>query len=53
MKQHEIVEETEWSKATISRTLSEMTDDEVIVKMPVGRENLILLEDYEGDLPTD
>ena len=53
MKQHEIVEETEWSKATISRTLSEMTDDEVIVKMPVGRENLILLEDYEADLPTD
>jgi len=53
MKQHEIVEETEWSKATISRTLSEMTDDEVIVKMPVGRENLILLEDHEADLPTD
>jgi len=50
MKQYEIVEQTEWSKATISRVLSEMTEAGKVVKMPVGRENLILLEGHEAEL---
>lgn len=49
MRQSEIVEATEWSKAKVSRLLSRMADDGEIVKLRLGRENLICLE---GAQPT-
>ncbi len=49
MKQREIVERTDWSKATVSRILSTMTEEERVVKMPVGRENVVILD---GDEPS-
>jgi hypothetical protein len=44
MKQSEIVEVTDWSKAKVSRLLSGMADDDQLVKLRLGRENLICLE---------
>jgi uncharacterized membrane protein len=49
MKQNQIVERVDWSKATVSRVLSAMTDDDRVVKMPVGRENLVILNGYDHD----
>lgn len=43
MKQGAIVEATDWSKAKVSRLLSSMADDDDIVKVSLGRENLICL----------
>ncbi|ELZ10984.1 hypothetical protein C479_09243 [Halovivax asiaticus JCM 14624] len=45
MRQSEIVEITDWSKAKVSRRLSEMADGGSITKVRVGRENLICLGD--------
>jgi hypothetical protein len=44
MHQTEIVEATDWSKAKVSRLLSKMVDDDDVVKIRLGRENLICLE---------
>ncbi|WP_225336117.1 DUF7343 domain-containing protein [Halomicrobium urmianum] len=44
MKQSEIVATTDWSKAKVSRLLSRMADDDEVVKLRLGRENLICLE---------
>jgi len=44
MRQSDIVEETDWSKAKVSRLLSRMADDGEIVKLRLGRENLICLD---------
>lgn len=41
IRQSELVEETGWSKAKVSRVLSKMEADEKIVKVSVGRGNLI------------
>jgi uncharacterized membrane protein len=44
MKQSAIVEETEWSKAKVSRLLSAMDDEDAIEKLSLGRENVISLD---------
>ncbi|MGB9931522.1 DUF7343 domain-containing protein [Haloarcula amylolytica] len=44
MHQTDIVEATDWSKAKVSRLLSKMVDDDEVVKIRLGRENLICLE---------
>ncbi len=43
LKQSEIVDATSWSKAKVSRLLSRMADDDDVVKVSIGRENLICL----------
>lgn len=47
VRQSEIVEETGWSKAKVSRVLSRMEDDGEIAKIRIGRENLICLPGHE------
>lgn len=49
MKQSEVVEATDWSKAKVSRLLSEMADEDAIVKIRLGRENLVCLESAQPD----
>ncbi|MFB9811049.1 helix-turn-helix transcriptional regulator [Haloarcula sebkhae] len=44
LHQTDIVEATDWSKAKVSRLLSRMADNDEIVKIRLGRENLICLE---------
>jgi uncharacterized membrane protein len=44
LHQGEIVEATGWSKAKVSRLLAAMEDDGDIVKVPVGRENIVYLD---------
>ncbi|MFU1780589.1 hypothetical protein ACM16X_04330 [Haloarcula japonica] len=44
LHQTDIVEATDWSKAKVSRLLSRMVDDDEVVKIRLGRENLICLE---------
>ncbi|WP_331235572.1 helix-turn-helix transcriptional regulator [Natronorarus salvus] len=43
MKQSEIVRETEWSKAKVSRLLSTMEARGEVAKLSVGRENVVSL----------
>lgn len=43
MKQSQIVDSTDWSKAKVSRLLSAMADRDEITKLTVGRENIIFL----------
>lgn len=43
LKQSRIVEETGWSKTKVSRLLSQMAADGDVVKVPVGRENIVCL----------
>lgn len=47
MKQAEIVDSVEWSKAKVSRLLADLESDEEIIKLRLGRENLICLDGYE------
>ncbi|MDJ1434620.1 membrane-associated protein/domain-like protein [Halostagnicola sp. A-GB9-2] len=47
MKQSEIVNSVEWSKAKVSRLLAELEDDEEITKLRLGRENLVCLPGHE------
>ncbi|WP_339105980.1 winged helix-turn-helix transcriptional regulator [Haloterrigena salinisoli] len=47
MKQSEIVDTVDWSKAKVSRLLSDLEDDGEITKISVGRENLICLPGHE------
>ncbi|HET7323133.1 MAG TPA: IclR-like transcriptional regulator [Halococcus sp.] len=46
MKQSHIVEETDWSKAKVSRLLSSMNDEGTIEKLSIGRENIISLDGH-------
>ncbi|NIB99137.1 MarR family transcriptional regulator [Halobacterium sp. R2-5] len=48
MQQSNIVEETGWSKAKTSRVLSEMADEGEVVKIQLGRGNVVSLP---GELP--
>jgi hypothetical protein len=48
MQQSAIVEQTEWSKAKTSRALSEMEADGEVVKIKIGRANVVALP---SDLP--
>lgn len=45
LKQKKLVTETGWSKAKVSRTLSDLEDEGRIEKLRVGRENIIELVD--------
>lgn len=50
MRQRMLVERTGWSKSRVSRLLSVMVDDGTLVKLQVGRENLVCLEDTLPDI---
>jgi len=45
LRQTRIVDWTDWSKTKVSRTLSSMAEDGEVVKIRLGRENLICLPD--------
>nr|WP_233340415.1 helix-turn-helix domain-containing protein [Haloprofundus sp. MHR1] len=49
MRQVEIVEEVEWSKAKVSRLLSQLDEDGEITKLRLGRENLICTRGCEPE----
>lgn len=46
-RQGTIVEATEWSKSKVSRVLSRMAEEGAVVKIVLGRENLVCLPGYE------
>jgi hypothetical protein len=50
MRQHEIVEATDWSKSKVSRLLSRMDEEGQIRKIRLGRENLVTLPEAEPDV---
>jgi hypothetical protein len=45
IRQAELVEETDWSKSKVSRVLSAMADEDSIVKVDVGRGNVVMRPD--------
>ncbi len=47
MRQSEIVDSVEWSKAKVSRLLADLEADGEITKLRLGRENLICLSGHE------
>lgn len=47
MKQSEIVQSVDWSKAKVSRLLADLEEEERITKLRLGRENLICLPGHE------
>lgn len=47
MKQSQLVEETDWSQATVSRLLSRLEQEGTVTKLRVGRENIVELRDPE------
>ncbi|APX95651.1 IclR helix-turn-helix domain-containing protein [Natronorubrum daqingense] len=49
IRQHQIAEETGWSKSKVSRICSQMHTDGTIEKTSVGRENVITLADQSPD----
>jgi DNA-binding MarR family transcriptional regulator len=49
IRQSDIVEETSWSKAKVSRVLSQMEADDEIIKIDIGRENVVL---HPEDVPS-
>ena len=49
IKQHQITDETGWSKSKVSRILSRMCDDGTVEKITVGRENVITLPEERPD----
>lgn len=51
IRQHQIADETGWSKSKVSRTLSKMHDNGTIEKTSLGRENVITLAREDIDDP--
>lgn len=49
MLQSDIVSEGEWSKATVSRVLSEMEDEGSVRRIDIGRGNLVTLPEDDPD----
>ncbi|MGQ3413624.1 hypothetical protein [Natrinema versiforme] len=47
MKQSNIVDSVDWSKAKVSRLLADLEDDDQITKLRLGRENLVCLPGHE------
>ena len=47
MRQSAVVEGTDWSKSKVSIVLSEMSDRDLVTKLPVGRQNVIFLAGEE------
>lgn len=50
MRQTEIIESTEWSKAKVSRVLSDLEEEGVVSRVRIGRENVVDLQSDEGDV---
>jgi uncharacterized membrane protein len=50
MRQSEIVDSTDWSKAKVSRLLAGMESNGDIVKVQLGRQNLICLEGSQPEI---
>lgn len=53
MRQRELVERSGWTKARVSRLVSAMAADGVVVKVRVGRENVLCLEEALPDILRD
>ena len=51
MKQARIVEETDWSKAKVSRLLSRMEERDQVVRERAGREKVVQLADANTSIP--
>lgn len=49
MRQKQLVERTGWSKATVSRRLTEMEDGGAITRVRIGREKMVFLAGHEPD----
>jgi hypothetical protein len=49
MKQSQIVEQTEWSQATVSRLVSKLEREGTITKLRTGRENIVELRATEPE----
>lgn len=47
MPQTDIVEETQWSAAKVSQLLTKMDDNDDLVKIRLGRANIIVLPDED------
>lgn len=47
MKQADIVDSVDWSKAKVSRLLADLESEDEITKLRLGRENLICLRGHE------
>ncbi|MFC6718250.1 helix-turn-helix transcriptional regulator [Natrialbaceae archaeon GCM10025810] len=47
MKQSEIVDSVDWSKAKVSRLLADLEEDGDVTKLRLGRENLVCLSGHE------
>lgn len=52
VEQKQLVEWTDWSASTVSRSLSAMEADGRIERVQVGRKNLVLLPDSRSDAET-
>ncbi|MCU4754159.1 winged helix-turn-helix transcriptional regulator [Halobacteria archaeon AArc-curdl1] len=50
MKQSAIVDSVDWSKAKVSRLLSELENDGQVTKLRLGRENLVCIRGHEPQL---
>lgn len=50
MKQSAIVDSVDWSKAKVSRLLSELEEEEQVTKLRLGRENLVCIRGHEPKL---
>lgn len=47
MRQSEIVDAVDWSKAKVSRLLADLEEDGQVTKLRLGRENLVCLSGHE------
>jgi hypothetical protein len=48
MKQSKLVEETDWSQATVSRLLTQLEQEGRVTKLRAGRENIVELRDPDS-----
>lgn len=53
MRQKQIVDRVDWSKAKVSRVLSRLEDEDKVVKVRLGRENVIYLPGHEQVVSDD
>jgi uncharacterized membrane protein len=53
MRQKQIVERVDWSKAKVSRVLSRLEEEGQVVKVRLGRENVIYLPGHEQVVSDD
>lgn len=53
MRQRELVELSGWTKTRVSRLVAALVDDDVLVKVQIGRENVLCLEDSVPEICRD